>query len=109
MFALIDPTTAVTCISKWSPISDPDPKKSNIFVPIIEEIVDSARVCQIVDEQFLIASPLFWVECGPDIVPELCYYKKSDSTFSYIVNAPHPFPDGPPKQPQPVTFGINKF
>lgn len=112
MFALIDPTTTVKHLTNWVPTLDPDPKKSNYFDPVYEELVNSARICQIADVTFDVAAPFFWLECSSDVIPELTYYDKSNLTIAIIENVAHPLPNGNSPiatSPQPKVSGAQTF
>lgn len=46
------------------------------------------RVVQINAEEFPIAEPLYWVDCGGDIVTEEVYYDTTDSSIKLKPVAP---------------------
>jgi hypothetical protein len=80
--ALIDPTVSVQCLSSWKLVD-------NKYVPVYTVIPNSARVAEVVNESFPIASPLFWVTCSQMVVADEWYY----NTNTYVViKVPDPIP-----------------
>lgn len=81
MKALIDPRASVSYISSWAG----DPLK-----PVYSVYDNSARVCEVVDTDFPVAEPLFWVDCDPSVVADQFWYDTVTSVISPVVNAPKP-------------------
>lgn len=92
--ALIDITTTVDYCSGWELVN----KK---YQPIITTIQNSARVCEVIDQPFPVASPLFWTECDDNILADQWYYDTAGSTF---IKVPDPAPK-PVNPDQPVVSG----
>jgi hypothetical protein len=82
MKALIDPQTSVKHIVSWT---DTEPYK-----PVFETYLDSARVCEVEETQFDVATPLFWVNCADNVVADEFYFDTSNQTIKPIVNVPYP-------------------
>ena len=81
MKALIDPREAVSHVVNWTG----DPLK-----PVYETYPNSARVCQVEDNEFDVAEPLFWIDCDSSVVADQFYYDTQQSVILPIVNAPKP-------------------
>lgn len=65
--ALISPNESpVTYISGWT--------NTNPTQPILISIENSYRVCEVAQQTFEVAPPLFWVECQDDVVSDEWYY-----------------------------------
>lgn len=77
-WALIHPTT-VQCVDHWQD-----------GVAIMVNIPNSARVCQVVDTPFDVASPCEWKECSDTVVADRHYYNTATTSFAAIVNAEQP-------------------
>ena len=86
--ALIDPTTQVQQITGWmlNP-SSVGPK----YLPVYTAIPDSARVAEVSDQSFEVAPPLFWADCGDEIVADQWYYDTVSQQF-VVIPAPAPRP-----------------
>ena len=95
MQALIDPTTSVQYVSEW--VLNPD-QTGQKYLPIFTTIPNSQRVCEVAQEAFPVAPPLFWTECANDVVADQWYY---DSNTQQILQVP---PDAP--YPQQSTSGL---
>ena len=82
--ALISPNEQVSYISAWDG-----------QVPVYTVI--GQRVAEVVDAQFEVASPLFWLECADDVTAMGYYY---DNSIQLI-------PASPPKPEavQPISTG----
>lgn len=93
--ALIDIATTVQYCSGWELVN-------NKYVPIITTIENSARVCEVIDQPFPVASPLFWTECDDNILADQWYYNTASSN---IIKVPDPAPK--PVDPQPTVSGAN--
>lgn len=102
MKCLIDPRVTVQYISNWT--YDPV-KKYNI--PEFSEYENSARVCQVQEQSFEIAPPLFWVDCADDVVADMFWYDKETEVISPIVDAPEP--PLPPAEDQPSNTGTQQL
>lgn len=59
-----------------------------------------ARLCDIVDVEFEVASPLFWADCPEGVSSSTHFYDLSSSTFGVT---PEYIP--PPEPPQPISQG----
>jgi len=58
-------------------------------------IPNGARIVEIVETEFEVASPLFWVECNASINTSDYYYDTSDNTFKQKNSFEEPvIPDG---------------
>ena len=79
MKTLIDPQSSVKHIVSW-----------NDKTPTYETYPDSARVCEVMANQFAVAQPLFWVDCANDVIADEFYFDTSNETIKPIVNAPYP-------------------
>ena len=75
--ALIDPNYPVSHISSWED-----------YKPVFSIIQNSARICQIEDNELSVTPPLFWINCLDDVKPEGFYYDKQDQTIKVIQNEP---------------------
>jgi len=65
--ALIDPNASpITYISGWT--------KTDPTEPIFTPIEYSYRVCEVQNQIFEVALPLFWTDCEDDVVADLWYY-----------------------------------
>jgi hypothetical protein len=90
--ALIDPTTSVQHIAAWVKPSIDQP-----FQPVFEVYPNSARVAEVADAPFDVATPLFWVACADDVVADQWYYDTANAIIYPVVNAPYPvMSDQPP-------------
>jgi hypothetical protein len=57
-----------------------------------------ARVCDVVDAEFEVASPLFWVDCSDGVSGNTHFYDLNSKTFGLIPEYVPP--------PQPVAQGV---
>jgi hypothetical protein len=87
--ALISPNEAITYVSSWTDTIPPQ--------PIYTTIPNAERVAEVIDTTFVVAPPLFWVDCPDNIVADDWYYDSVTATF---VVTPTPAP-----KPQPVANG----
>ena len=60
------------------------------YLPIYETILNAARVCEVAEQDFPVAEPLFWVDCADDVLADQFYYDTETQTIKPIVNAPLP-------------------
>lgn len=81
MKSLIDPRFTIQYISAW---------EGNPLKPVYSVYQNSARVCEVVDSEFAVAEPLFWVDCDPSIVADQFWYDTNDGSINPIVNAQKP-------------------
>lgn len=79
MKALIDPQTQVQHITSW-----------NGQIPVYETYPNSARIAEVTQTEFEVASPLFWVDCADNVVADQFWYSSSTQQISPIDNAPNP-------------------
>jgi hypothetical protein len=75
MKALIDTTTSVNHIVSW-----------NGTMPVIEIYPNSQRLCEVAEQEFPVASNLFWIDCADDVVAGQVYYDSATQTIKPIVN-----------------------
>ena len=87
MQALIDPTTAVQALTSWAP--NPDPNSKWKYVAVYTPIENSARVCEVSEQGFPVAPPLFWTDCASDVLPDQWYY---DTATAQTLQVPPPAP-----------------
>ena len=81
--ALIDPNESpVKYILEWTTDTPPQ--------PIYGYIENSYRVCEISDQTFEIALPLFWTSCNNNVIADQWYYNNNDKEIYPIPNAPYP-------------------
>lgn len=86
--ALIDPNAPVMQITSW--VLNP---KTGKYDPVITEIPNSDRVAEVVDADFPVCIPLFWIDCADDVVADVWYYDNANQTIVLV----------PPPVPHPVT------
>ena len=77
MKALIDTTTPARYVEKW------ENKK-----PVFATYANSARVAQVSDIDCPVAEPLFWVDCGVDVIADQFYYNTATKEILLVVSAP---------------------
>ncbi len=87
--ALISPQQDVSYISSWELVG-------GAYYPIYTTIIGSDRVAEVVDAQFPVASPLFWVDCADNVVADQFYY---ESQTQQILPVPPNAPEPEPVQP----------
>ena len=86
--AIISPNETVSKIVGWDTIITPP-------IPIFEVIPNSARVAQVEDtELFPVAEPLFWTDCGDNVVADRWYYDTVLLDF-FVIPSPAPRSDQP--------------
>ena len=95
--ALIDPTTLVNAVTSW--VFDPD---MQAYVPVFTPIQNSGRVAEVATEQFLVAPPLYWLECEDNVVPNLWY---CNIVTNQILILPPPAPKPVQQDAQPSVSG----
>jgi hypothetical protein len=91
MKALIDTLETVNHVVDW--VLNPNWDQVNPrtkYLPINETIPNAARVCEVEEQDFPVAEPLFWVDCANDVVADQFYYDTTTSQILPIVNAPYP-------------------
>jgi hypothetical protein len=69
MKALINPNEQARYISGWTSDEQPQP----IYTTI------GARVCQVEQQDFPVGPPMFWMECGSEVVADVYYYDTQDN------------------------------
>jgi hypothetical protein len=82
--ALINLNQNVSYIAYWTKQQD------GTYIPVNQYYENSAAVCEVVDSEFPVAEPLFWVDCTDTVIAYQYYYDTSDNTIKLIVNAPYP-------------------
>lgn len=84
---LIDPNTKVFYVSAWNaPEKQGDP-----YTPVLTEVPNSDRLAEVIDHEFDVAEPLFWVDCPDEAVADQWYY--NNSTQQVLIkpeDAPYP-------------------
>lgn len=50
------------------------------------QIENSQRVCQVENQEFQVASPLYWLDCNDDVVADRFYYDFIENNFKEIIN-----------------------
>lgn len=93
--AIIDPREAVSKVTGWVPNTNPPQ-------PIMEQITNSARISEVVQQPFPVAAPLFWIACDKDVVADQWYY---DTVTQAIIVIPSP-PPKPAAADQPNATGV---
>lgn len=86
--ALISPNEKVKHISSWNVVTLED--STNEYRSVESDIENSQRICQIEELEFLVADPLFWVECNSSVTVNDYYYDSSDNTIKPIIHADKP-------------------
>lgn len=81
MKALIDVRFSVSHLSAW---------EGTPLKPVYSDYENSARVCEVSDNDFQVAEPLFWIDCDPLIIADQFWYDTNDGSINPIVNAPKP-------------------
>ena len=85
--ALIDPNAKVYFVASWAaPV-----KKGEPYTPVFEEVPNSDRVADVVDAEFPVAEPLFWLDCSDNVVANEWYYDNVTLEF-VVVPPPAPYP-----------------
>ena len=98
MNALIDPNASEQYISSWEAIPN-----TKWFAPVYTKI--GQRVCQVEQEQFPVAEPLFWVACADDVVADQFYFDVVTQTVIAVpADAPNPNPE--PIFAEPKSTGV---
>ena len=89
--ALISPDQSVSYISSWQEVG------VNTYMPVWTTIVGGERVAEVMDAEFEVAPPLFWVDCADNTVADQFYY---ESQTQQILPKPQDasYPD--PVQPE---------
>lgn len=85
MKALIDPNSLVSNITSLITYTDDDGRIRSEAVR--DNIPNSQRICEVVETQFEVASPLFWVDCNTSVNSNDFYYDSSDLTIKEIIDA----------------------
>jgi hypothetical protein len=90
MKALINPNEETKYISLWN-------EKTPVYTVL------GQRVCEVAENNFPVAKPLFWIDCNNDVIADLYYYDAI--TQSILIK---PIDAEAPKQAssnQPTTSG----
>lgn len=77
MKALIDTQTQVQHIVSWVGIN-----------PVLETYPNSARIAEVAQTDFEVASPLFWVDCADNVLADQFWYNTSTQEINPIINEP---------------------
>lgn len=92
MKALISPNEQVVQAELVTVINDDNVSYQTSSWDVIP---NGARIADIVENEFEVASPLFWVECNASINTSDYYYDTSDNTIKQKNNFEEPIiPDG---------------
>jgi hypothetical protein len=74
------------------------------LVSLIEPRETGYRIASVNDEEFLVAEPLFWVDCDDTVAPDAFWYDPADRQIKAV---PEPEPEipgpTPPSGDLPVT------
>lgn len=81
MKALIDPSASARYIASWT---------GTPLKPVYETYPNSARICEVVDTEFDVAAPLFWVDCDASVIADQFYYDTQQTIIFPVVNEPKP-------------------
>ncbi len=84
---LIDPNTVVYYVSAWqSPSKEKEP-----YTPVLSEVPNSDRLAEVLNTEFEVASPLFWVDCPDNAVADQWYYNNAtNQVLPKPPDAPYP-------------------
>ena len=93
MKALIDPNSVVSHVALWT-------WAGSVVEPTIETYPNSARVCEVVENEFPVAEPLFWVDCDQNVIPDQFYF---DTEAQQILPVQNAEPPPKPESQIPVT------
>lgn len=80
--ALISPNEQAVAVTAWT-------KVGNTYQPVFTPIQDGVRLCEVAQEAFPVAEPLFWVDCADDVVADMYYY---NTATQEILKTPDPAP-----------------
>jgi len=75
MKALISPLDIVTYVTGW-----------NGSEPIIEHIPNGQRIAEVLENEFEVSSPLFWIDCNSSVTATGYYYNTVNNSIEPIVN-----------------------
>ena len=95
--ALIDPITSVDALTSW--VLDTNTQK---YLPVFTPIENSGRVAEVLAEPFSVAPPLYWLECGDDVVVDQWY---CNTATNQILVVPPPAPKPVQQDAQPSVSG----
>jgi len=79
MKALVSPNDFIRYISGW-----------NGDECIISDIPNGQRIAEVVENEFEVSSPLFWVDCNSSVTAMDYYYNTVTSSIELIVNVEKP-------------------
>lgn len=106
MKALINPNEEVKYISSYDdqePIDTLVGKRNPIYTVV------GKRICEVAENEFEVASPLFWTYCNNDVTADSHYYDEMSKSFIIKptdVEAPIFYAD---LNDQPTTIGTKEF
>jgi hypothetical protein len=106
MKALINPNEEVKYISSWD---EQDPANTILGERNPIYTVVGKRICEVAENEFEVASPLFWIDCNNDITADSHYYDEISKSFVVKptdVERPILYVD---PQDQPPTTGTQEF
>lgn len=87
MKALISPNEKVKYISEWQ-VTD----IVGEYSPIFSNIPNGQRIAEVLQNQFDVSDPLFWVDCDASVVPNKNYYDSTDSTIKLVSDLEPSYP-----------------
>jgi hypothetical protein len=91
MKALIDPNHQIKYISSWD---NSNPNYTTL----------GKRVCEVAENEFPVAEPLFWIDCNNDVKADWYYY---DLTTKSILVKPDDIEN--PNYKAPLTNNVQAF
>jgi hypothetical protein len=77
MKALINPNEEAKYISSYD--NQEPVYKAEDFKPIYTVV--GKRVCEVTENDFPVASPLFWIDCNSEIVADIYYYDETTQSI----------------------------
>lgn len=94
MKALINPLeTQIQYVSDWTSIPRPGDPTRVVYTPVYGYLQNCNRVCDVVEQEFDVGPPLFWVDCANDVNNSEYYYDTVEQTIKLIPNKPRPEPE----------------
>ena len=90
MNALINPNESVNHTVGWELNPNWNGNPNSKYLAISEIIPNAQRVCEVAENTFEIAEPLFWMDCANDVIADRFYYDDISKTIKPIVDEPRP-------------------
>jgi hypothetical protein len=92
MYCLISPQEPAYWLSSWSYDA-----KTDRWNPVYTAVADSYSIAEVAPAPFDVAPPLFWKECGSEVVADTWYFNYvTDQILQVPPPAPLPTADQPP-------------